>query len=387
MTTISADWTRPGLAAIALLFATTSCATPPKPEVATSRSAPVALAAPFAPATPAAPSAPSLLTSRKAIAPVLDVVAARPPSARLPKGSVYVGVVLEPNEPTVFEWDVAAAKVMKQVKLPVDPDAGLRASVVRLAAAPGRVYAVVDDAATTNRRMLEVLDPELAPVARRWIGDGADVSIEANDRWVAVSLVQDRPEEPLEIVLFDAKSFGKVADTMVGANPAMTGGLRNDALELFGGRLYVKGRPLTKGAPPRSQKNGALLARTTIFALELPSLKVKATFEADHPAELPSSLTSDGEHVVLVHADALVVVSDALRLVRERPLEGSEAVFGPGGRLFTGGSYQDPEGLPGGQRESCHAAWSGAEPLLVCATDDGIFVTTDFTRRGERFWR
>lgn len=387
MTTISTDRTRSGLAALVLMVATMSCATPPKPEVPTSRSAPVAVAGPAASAASAASAAPSRLTSRKASAPVIDVVAARPPSATLPRGSVYVGAVLEPDEPTVFEWDVAAAKVMKQVKLPVDPDAIPWGRVVRLATAPGRLYAVVDNGAVAERRMLEVLDPDLAPVASRWIGDGAHVSIEANERWVAVSLVQDRPEEPLEVVLFDARNLSKTADTRVGANPTMTGGLRNDALELLGGRLYVKGRPLTNGAPPRSKGDGAILALTTIFALELPSLKVKATFEADLPAQLPSWLTSDGERVVLVHAGTLVVLSDSLRLVRERPLEGSEAVFGPGGRLFTGGPYHDPEGLPGGNREMCSAAWSGAQPLLVCATDDGIFVMTDFRQRSERFWR
>jgi hypothetical protein len=338
--------------AIGALTMSACTTTHPSPGRARDAAPPPAITA-AAPATIAEPPlAPNQITARRPALMLVDVAEGRPASAQLPKGSIYVGTVLAPDEPTLFEWDVAGAKVLRRVRLPSDVSASLAPVVVRVASARGRVYAVLDGTVDAPKKLI-VLDSDLATIATRDLPEGRDVSIEANDRWVAVAVALDRPERPLDITLFDAKDLAAVASTRVGANAVMSGAVRADALELHGGRLYVAGRPLTEGEPPRSPETGAIRAATTVFSLELPSLAEKARFEADHPAQLHSSLTSDGHHVVLVTAEKQTMLTRDLRVARERMIEPEE-----------------------GRSESCTAARSGAGRLYVCGDERGHFVKT-----------
>lgn len=337
--------------AIAALTMSACTATHHSPARARDAAPPPAITA--APATIAEPPlAPNQITARRPALMLVDVAEGRPASAQLPKGSIYVGTVLAPDEPTIFEWDVAGAKVLRRVRLPSDAAAPLGPVVVRIASAPGRVYAVLDGSVDAPKKLI-VLGSDLETIATRALPEGRDVSLEANERWVAVAVAVDRPERPLDITLFDAKDLAAVASTRVGANVVMSGAVHADALELHGGRLYVAGRPLTKGEPPRSPETGALRAATTVFSLELPSLAEKARFEADHPAQLHSSLTSDGNHVVLVTAEKQMLLTRDLRVAGERMIEPEED-----------------------RAESCTAARSGAERLLVCGDERGHFVKT-----------
>lgn len=340
--------------ALALIVVTTSACTTTHHVPAPTTAAPTTTASPATIAEP--PLAPNQITARRPALKLVDVAEGRPASPQLPMGSIYVGTVLEPDEPTIFEWDVAGAKVLRRVRLPSNAAAPVAPVVVRLASAPGRVYAVLDGTVEAPKK-LTVLDSDLATIATRDLPAGRDVSIEANERWVAVAARLDRPERPLAITLFDAKNLAAVASARVGANVVMSGFLRADALELHAGRLYVAGRPLTEGEPPRSPETGALRAATTVFALELPSLEEKARFEADHPAQLHSSLASDGKHVVLVTQDERTLLTKDLRLVREQEL------------------VPDPE--RDRETESCTAVRSGAERLLVCGDERGHFVLSD----------
>jgi len=393
------------LAVVLGIGATASCAPPrhraapassAKPAASTAPVASIAPAASVAPVAsassvlPAAPTKRALgtnqITGEKPAVGVVDVASGRPPSVGLPKGTIFVGAVLDTGGPTLFEWDVAGRKVLRQRVLPFEPGNAGGPAAVRLATATGRVYAVVDSGAS-GKRTLTVLGPALEPVITRDLHEGRDLSIEANERWVVVAMATDRPQEPLEITLFDAKDLTAVAVASVGANPAMTGFLRNDSLELRAGRLYVVGRPLTDGKPGRTQPDGVLAALTTVFALELPSLKVRAKFEADHAAHLHASVTSNGQHLVLATQGKITLLTDDLRLSSERRIEGNDAVFGLDGRLFTGGDREAREELARANPEHCTAAWSATQPLLVCGRDDGYFVFTDFGRDAARFWR
>lgn len=347
-----------GFALALALLTTSACTTThhpaPPPAAPAAPAAPVTTAAP--PPDPEPPLAPNQITARPPALLLVDAARGRPPSPELPEGSIYVGTVLAPDEPTIFEWDVAGAKVLRRVRLPVDAAAPVPPVVVRIASAPGRVYAVLDGNVDAPKK-LTVLGPELETIATRDLPEGRDVSIEASDRWVAVAVALDRPERPLDITLFDAKSLAPVASTRVGANVVMSGAVRADALELHAGRLYVAGRPLTQGEPPRNAETGAIRAATTVFALELPSLAERARFEADHPSQLHATLASDGKHVLLATEDNVTLLTKDLRVVRERTLE------------------PDPERQRA--RESCTAVRSAAKRLVVCGDERGHFVDTE----------
>lgn len=312
---------------------------------------PIAVAIPAAPTpTDSAPPTPSpparaQITREAPRSRVADAAPGRPASKELPSGSIYVGLTLASGEASVVEWDVARARVLHEAHLQKAEGEPL----VRVVSAPGRVYAVVDSGSPKPAPLaLDVLDADLRPIRTTSLSTGHAVSLDANDRWVAISYRTNDPGFLLQVAVFDARTMKPAGAAFLGATNTDTDALA-DALELRGERLYVAARHLPKN-PNAGQWTKTLGdTKTTVFALDLPMLETKARFDSNASANWPSRLTSDGAHLELVTDDAVIVLDDELHVVRRRHVAAK------------------PD-------ERCTSTRAADRRVSVCSGDEGVVV-------------
>ena len=353
-------------------------------------------AAEGAPAIAAAPVAHSLDTGPRATIPassvdtlttsetgLVDVAPGQVPSAALPAGSVYLAAVVFGSERdpdarivTVWEWDVAGARALHTARLPRASPGGTPATV-RIAATTSRIY-VTTELAGGGAIQLDAMNRALETTASRIVGAGSEVSLEADERSIAVAF---RPSEPrdteasrhLDVEVYDPASLGLVARTRLGATSMFSGVSLPDAIELHAGRLFVVGVVGVVGvagvAAPRSPRTGSResgaspLGATTVFALELPSLRIDNTFTTGASPHYQSRMLHRGGDLIFSGGGTLVALTPELHVVSEEELDGDAPAFGPRGGVLRRHGTDDTA--------TCTPAWASAQPLLACGLRQG----------------
>jgi len=335
-------------------------------------------AAPGSAVSPASTIVTGAHVSNKTVTWTLDAAPAAGPSKPLPMGSVIVVASMSPDpasdasEVTVFEWDVAADKPLRAVTLPRSP--GEIARAVRVVRTAARVYVAVETEIPSRAVRLYALRHDLSLIATTAMGEGEGVSLEASERYVALSKVHGYPETRLTVTLLDPVGLTEIAHRELGGlvvDPAM----KTDHLELGPDRLFVVGTPLVPGGPRRNAETGALAEAVTAFALDLPSLEVRGSYESTRSGQLPVSLVGDPRsgsvHMV---TDELVELDRTATAVRKRDVPPTAIpAFSTRGELFDGGDDDARSDLfptDGGALEQsprCASLWSGPTRLLACA--------------------
>ncbi|MBX3203499.1 MAG: hypothetical protein KF764_00460 [Labilithrix sp.] len=301
-------------------------------------------------------------------------------------GSILVAASTSPDpvsddaEVSVFEWDVAGEKALHSATLPRLPGESTRA--VRIARTASRTFVAVEAVARSRSVSLFALGPDLSVLTTKPMGDGDGVSLEASDRWVAVSKVHNVPDSRLTVTLLDPTKLTEIARRDLGGL-VTDPGLRSDHLKLGRDRLFALGTPLRPGGPRRNEETGALAESATMFALGLPSLDVQATYDTRRSGQLPVSLVGGrGGDRVHLYADELLELDRSATLVRKRALSpGAVPSFSARGELFDGVDEAARSNLftpDGGELDStprCVSLWSGEARLLVCGLGrDGVRV-------------
>lgn len=198
----------------------------------------------------------------------------------------------------------------------------------------------------------------------RVVGTGRDVSLEADERSIAVAFrpadSSDQPESHLlRVVLYNPVSVRLVAQTELGATSMFAGLSLPDALELHAGRLYVVAVPYRRLPPPRNRDSGApSLGETTVFALELPSLRIARRYVSDASPHVQSRMLRHDGQLFLFNGGRLVELTSDLDLVREQELDGDAPAFGPRGAVLSRRADDDTA--------TCTPAWAALQPLLAC---------------------
>ncbi len=325
------------------------------------------------------------ITRRKAIS-IADVAPAQRASASMPGGSIYVSVVLEgasalaPGTPMIFEWDVAGKRVVaEKALLPRSRDEHVQ--VLRLASTNDRIYVASECWVPECAVRLTVLNRQLKTIGAATLAVGTAVSIDATEELVAVAVAQHQLERrPLVVALLDATSLKPLATKELAASGGSTAGfVRASALDLVGNRLYVAGRALTASVPRRDDE-GHVIGTTSVFAFDLPTFTLRASFESATAAAIEPGLLARGNELLLFAGDDLLALSGDLRPVDARALQGEAsgnvavAMLGPNAELFTGGTTEQRSELFPGSVFPCTAAWSASTPVLVCHSDHGLRI-------------
>jgi hypothetical protein len=311
----------------------------------------------------------------------VDAAPGKPASPSLPAGSIYIGCATirwssdhkkEERVPTMIEWDVAGSRVLQSVDLPLRPPTK-EADKVRIATFGNNVYITVTPTTTTGggKSQLVALDADLHPRETRSLGTSTDVSLEVNEKYLAVSYrpcIDDSCRHPIKIELFDANNLTPIATRSVGSAELFWSS--GYALEFFGDRLYVAGVP--DFTIPRGQYMPTNVPFVGVFAMSLPSLEIVRTYNAKNSYR-ETTLQSIAKHIILTGEEGYEELTADLKLIRKHKGVYAEAFDPKTGRAFSCRNLEVPSGeCCCGGICFCHALWTGLEAAIVADINDHI---------------
>ncbi|MCL2776933.1 MAG: hypothetical protein FWD73_02940 [Polyangiaceae bacterium] len=293
----------------------------------------------------------------------------KPASPSLPAGSVYIGcIAIRPSNnnqlgsvPTVIEWDVAGGRVLRSVDLPLNLKT---ADDVRIATFHDNVYVAL----TTGIRdetLLFALDADLRPRETRSLGISTNVSLEVNEKYLAVSyrpFIDDTWWHPIKIELFNANNFTAIATTSVGtAELFWSSGY---ALEFLGDRLYVAGVP--DDAISRGKYMPSNVPFVGVFAMSLPSLEIVHTYKNAKNSYIETTLQSAAGHIILTGEEGYEELTADLKPIRNHKGSYYALAFDPKtGRAFSCRDLNTGSACCCGGICSCYTFWTGFEAAVV----------------------
>jgi hypothetical protein len=215
---------------------------------------------------------------------------------------------------------------------------------------------------------LFALDADLHPREVRSLGFSKDISLEANEKYLAVAY---RPFgdalRPLKVDLFDANHLTPIATAVVGAaDYRSTHGEYHDVLELFGNQLYVAGvPPFTE--PPREDPGGKIMPKmpfARVFAMSLPSLEIISTYKSKKNSYLSTTLHSAAGHINLTNWEGHDELTADLKRIRNHKGFDVEAFDPKTGRTFSCHDFDETDSSKY-DNSFCRAFWTGLEAAIV----------------------
>jgi len=334
-----------------------------------------------------APPGTSLVASNRVrCSDVNDIKPGKPASPSLPAGSIYIGCATDrppsdhPQEDvaTIIEWDVARGRVLRSIDLPLT-----KPNIVRIATFHDNVYVASTMCAGETR--VFALDADLRPRETRSLGISTSVSLEANEKYLAVSY---RPHGdkfyPLNVELLDANHLTTVATTSIGSADLMWDvfGSPSDALEFLGDKLYVAGVPsFTKPpvVPQYTDKPVPHLPLVRVFAMSLPSLKIVGTYESKKNSYYPLRLRSAAGHFILTGTDKEGYYEEFTADLKPIRHDGSFYFVGTAFNPITGEAFScpnlgKPKKIQGRPTRNSYAFWTGLEAACVTKVKRHILI-------------
>ncbi|MCL2778980.1 MAG: hypothetical protein FWD73_13345 [Polyangiaceae bacterium] len=304
----------------------------------------------------------------------VDAAPGKPASPSLPAGSVYIGYLTarlsndnkKGRVPMIIEWDVAGGRVLRSVDLSLETHERWTQEM-RIATFRDNVY-VASTMGERDEMRLFALDADLRPRATRSLGIGERISLEINEKYLAVAY---RPTDdglrPLKVELLDANNLTPIATTSIGTADWVVDWTTNDALEFLGDRLYVAGVPAST-APPQTHLNNPTDAPFVhVFAMSLPALEIVRTHKSKIRSYYLTTLQSAAGHIILTGSGWFSdeELTADLKLIRKHKGAYAEAFDPKTGRAFSCSVLQVIDECCCGGLCSCHAFWTGVEAAIV----------------------
>lgn len=308
----------------------------------------------------------------------VDLIAAEPASAAHPQGTVIVatraGALTGTGDAaTLYEWDIAASRVVRAKQLPNDPRGSTQA--VR-AVRHGAELLVVSESTAEGAHTLRLtaFDASLRVVRDGWLEIGplpSAPSVVADERHVIIAAtVHAAPTAPSQrVVVFDASSWRPLAQAD-SYGVSVVDAIRPDALVLQEGRLFVLAHDPARTVARATSERPMSLGPLGVLAYEPSSMRKLAFGEAPESADAPASLFARASGVSVVNDGIVTDFDAALTRGKSRNVRslGPYLARGARGALLRAPAARSLVPVPtDAMQESCIPAWTQHAMVYACS--------------------